>query len=104
MFIVIGGVEIPVYLKHKRHMKDAYGMFHRDDESISLEKDQPLRLRRKTLVHECIHAYLYISGYTELLESVDDNFEEGVCRGFEQAMAHFFKFPKEIEDWIRETK
>jgi len=102
MFIVIGGVEVPICLKSKRQMKDAYGLFHREEESIYLDKDQPGRIRRKTLVHECMHAYLYISGYTELVDSIDENFEEGLCRGFEQAMAHLFKFPKEIEVWLNE--
>ena len=62
----------------------------------------PKLLRRKTLVHELMHAYFYISGYRELLESIDENVEEALCRSFEQACAHFFVFPKEIETWINE--
>lgn len=100
MIVVIGGIEILIELKSKRHMKEDYGEFDTRTETIRLLTDQPVNLRRKTLVHECLHAYFYISGYTELLDSVDDSLEEGICRSFEQAMSHMFAFSSELEAWI----
>lgn len=100
MKVRISGVEIPVELVSKRKMKNDYGQFISDEEIIRVREDQPVRMRRKTLVHEICHAYLFISGFSELLISLDDNMEEAFCRSFEQSFPELFRFDPEIEAWI----
>jgi hypothetical protein len=98
--VIIAGVYIPIELKPKRQMKESYGEFDHTNETINMRVDQPINLRRKSLVHECFHTYLYLSGFSSLLRSIDPNMEEAFCCSFEQAMSHMFAFSPEIEAWL----
>lgn len=104
MYISIGGLEIPVLLKTKKQMKDTFALFCHETECIHILNVLDPSLRRKTLAHECFHAFLFITGYNELLSDVSDNFEEAITRGFEQHLGVHMSFNDEIESWIRGEK
>jgi len=101
MFVNIGGLEIPVLLKGKKSMKDNFACFCHNTESIHVLSTMDPALRRKTLAHECFHAFLFITGHNELLGDISENFEEALTRAFEQHLGLYMFFNKEIEEWIK---
>ena len=100
MFIPIAGHNIPLILEPMRKMKVNLGEFDPNEEQIHMRKDLSVKLRRKTLAHECFHAFLYLTGYDQLLCTVDENFEEALTRAFEQALGGYVTFPKDVEKWV----
>ena len=100
MNVMIGGIEIPVILKTKKQMKDNYACFCSETESIHVLTNMDVSLRRKTLAHECFHAFLFVTGYNELLSDVSDNFEEAMTRAFEQHLGIYMHFSPDIENWL----
>jgi hypothetical protein len=103
MHVKIYNKDIPVNLKTPRQMKGNHGLFNLEKEEIDLDAKQPVHLRKKTLIHECIHAFFYITGYNELLEEVSPHFEEAMCRGLEQAFESHFVFNDQLEAWISDN-
>jgi hypothetical protein len=101
MNVCISGREIQVLLKPSRSMKQTYGIFKGESMEIWLAEKQPTYMRRQTLIHECFHAFLYVTGYNELLEEVSPHFEEAMCRGIEQSLESLFIFNEDIETWIK---
>ena len=104
MNVTIGGLEVPVLLKSKRQMKDNFACFDANTETIHILSNLDVTLRRKTLAHECFHAFLFITGYNELLSDTSENFEEAMTRAFEQHCGHLLTFNADIEAWIRGEK
>jgi hypothetical protein len=102
MYIELNGITIPVILKDTKQLPDAFAQFCYKTESIQIRRNVPTALKRKTLVHECFHAFLYLTGYNELMTDISSNFEEALTRGFEQAFGEYFVFPDEIEKWLVE--
>ena len=95
MHVVVCGREVPVHLKSGRAMKNDYGYFELETESISLKSSMPVAIRRRTLSHECFHAFLYFTGYNELLEDISRNTEEALTRAFDAGMGDMLMFPDE---------
>lgn len=100
MHVDIGGLHIPVILKNKKEMKNDHAFFCAESESIHIHRNLDVEMRRKTLAHECYHAFLFVTGYNELLNEISSNLEEAMTRAFEQALGNYFVFNQDIEDWI----
>lgn len=80
-FLVIGGKKVRVVVKDVLRADDgeeAFGLF--SDGLIELSRETPADEQVATLLHECIHAALAISGVGEIL---DGKVEEAVCRAVE---------------------
>ena len=100
MKVLIAGKEVPVLLKSGRALKNEYGLFCTEKEHIELREKMDVNLRRKTLAHECFHAFLFLTGYNELLLDISPNAEEALARAFEQSLGDLMVFNQELEDWI----
>lgn len=104
MHVVICGRAIPVKLKSDRVLKNDFGLFDSEKEVIELRRRMDVVQRRRTLIHECFHAFLFFTGYNELLLDISPNAEEAMTRAFEQAFPDLFKFSAELEKWIRDDQ
>lgn len=71
--VIILGRTIPVM---REPLKGAHGQFHRSNFTISLNTDCPAHLVEDTLLHECMHAVLWISGVSQL---ISEELEEAIC-------------------------
>lgn len=104
MHVIICNREVPVELKSGRAMKDCYGKFNANTETISLLKTMDMEMRRRTVAHECFHAFLHFTGYNEMLEDISPSAEEALVRAFDAGMGDWMFFPAEIESWIAGEK
>lgn len=101
--VVIGTNSVPVYTFSARKLGASFGETVFDpDVEIHLRATLKVNQRRRVLVHECFHAFLYFSGYSESMESdkFGPNFEESLTRAFEDYLSHMFVFSKDIEKWL----
>lgn len=101
MQVVICGLTIPIVLRSEKALKNDLGLFDSEKEQIELLRRMDVKIRRKTLIHECFHAFLFITGYNELLQDISPNAEEAMTRAFEQAFNDLFVFDDDVERWIR---
>lgn len=101
MYVEISGRQVPINLKSGRSLKNNFGQFNGSTECIDLWKTMDVSIRRRTLAHECFHAFLHFTGYNELLADISDNMEEAMCRAFEQSLGELFLFSPELEAWIK---
>ena len=79
--LVIGGRKVKVVMKDELKADDgeeAFGLF--SDGLIEISRGTPQDEMVATLLHECIHAALSVSGVGGLLS---DQQEEAVCRAVE---------------------
>ncbi len=100
MFVIICGKKVPIILKSGRAMKNTLGEFCTETEEISIKQSTPKELRRRTLSHECFHAFLHFTGYAYLLDDISANCEEALTRAFDSGMGNMLRYPKDVEEWI----
>jgi len=81
------GKNIPV---KRGNLKDAHGQFDRTDFEITLDTKCPAHLIEETLMHEAMHAVLWISGVSQLLR---EDLEEAICFATE-GLTNSFKVRK----------
>lgn len=79
--LVIGGKRVKVVMKDELRSDEGHGAFGLfSDGLIEISKETPQDEMVATLLHECIHAALAISGVGEIL---DNKVEEAICRAVE---------------------
>lgn len=99
--ITIMGVTFKI--KYLTRMGDNFGMTNSATKTISIQKKLPDEEKEATLLHECIHAILFVSGSSFMLESLDNteqsqgNFEELLVRALEHGLAPIVKM-KGLDD------
>lgn len=71
-------------------LKNAHGEFDRTNFTITLDTDCPAHLIEDTMMHETMHAVLWISGVSQLLS---DQLEEAICFASE-SMTNVYKARK----------
>lgn len=70
----------------KKMVKDHHGECDGSRYQITLSNAETLEASRQTLFHEAIHAALYVSGLSNVIN--DDNLEEAIVISLENAFSH----------------
>ena len=91
--------EEKVYALEDKEQKDALVGFTRGDQrqiQISLTENKTEALIESTLLHETLHAILYLAGQSDILEGADpsedhDKLEEGLVTALENGLSQIYK-------------
>lgn len=75
MKIRVGGYKVKLVHKTEAEMPEKDGHFYPAELVIGIREGQLLRMGQDTLLHECLHAVLYLYGITTVLD-IDEATEE----------------------------